>query len=544
MGNSEGQVSSDVVSEEPKSDKDQHEVIMPFSSQAKKDKERGKTYVMESDVVITEMLNVPMPTSSLEANASAAVQPLDSQTNHLVSSSVSEVTDKLIVMTQAVQNTTQAMELIIEDEKPIYSAEEPVHVLKTKYEVPINHKCSKCNKVFSLRSTLRKHLQCHVNETNRTQLNKISSSPVKYSAHTKTLRTPSKKAKNILCPECGKGFHIHSKLKVHLCTHKGQYPFVCKTCGKGFKFSSNLKEHIYTHTKEKPYPCTICGMGFAQKVNMNRHISAIHDRKKGVKCLHCNRWLCRKDYLKLHIQRCHSHKCPTCMVHFEGEMVFEQHKTECTGSVILPKSVRKNPGETTSQSSASGCKGAPAKSPLFTPIRKKAHKSPSVVFNLSQRKRFYPARNDQLMSINKLFESDLQTDSDFQAEEQVEGEEEMRELLEEIGMELKEEGVAKDIVKEEDKGPEWEEWVVHEEQIPVSPVSLTSTYEMFDSDPTSDAYFLAEEQREETIKIVLEEELLELGEVGEGKRNVVEERVVMDPEENLVLEGQVLDKML
>ena len=72
----------------------------------------GKHICGEGGMVITEMLNVPMSTSSLEANTSAALQALDSQINHLVSSSVSEVTNEVIVMEQAVQNITQAMESI------------------------------------------------------------------------------------------------------------------------------------------------------------------------------------------------------------------------------------------------------------------------------------------------------------------------------------------------------------------------------------------------------------------------------------------------
>ena len=74
MGISEGQVSRDAVSEEPKSAEDQHEVIMLSPNQAKKEGNQAEIYVVKSDVVITEMLNVPMTTSSLEANISAPLQ--------------------------------------------------------------------------------------------------------------------------------------------------------------------------------------------------------------------------------------------------------------------------------------------------------------------------------------------------------------------------------------------------------------------------------------------------------------------------------------
>ena len=138
LGISEGQVSSDAVSEEPKSAEDQHEVIMLSPNQAKKEGNQAEIYVVKSDVVITEMLNVPMTTSSLEANTSAPLQAHDSQTNHLVSSSVTEVTNEVIVMAQAVHNTTQAMESITQDQKPNNGAEEPVYVSKTKSGVTKN----------------------------------------------------------------------------------------------------------------------------------------------------------------------------------------------------------------------------------------------------------------------------------------------------------------------------------------------------------------------------------------------------------------------
>ena len=159
-----------------------------------------------------------------------------------------------------------------------------------------------------------------------------------------------------------------SHCKRHECLHTGEHLFVCKTCDKGITSSSNLKEHNYTHARDNLYPCRICGKGFTQWGAINRHISAIHNNKKDVKYLHCYRLFCHKDYLKLRIQKFHSHKCLTCMDNFECEVVFEQHKMECTGSVVLPKSIGKSPCETNLQSSAFGRKGTPAKSPLLTPI--------------------------------------------------------------------------------------------------------------------------------------------------------------------------------
>ena len=104
-------------------------------------------------------------------------------------------------------------------------------------------------------------------------------------------------------------------------------------------------------------------------------------------------------------------------------------------------------------------------------------------------------------------------------------------MLEEIEVEQEEVDIVEDIVEEEHKGPDWEVMLDHEGQTPVSPVSLTSAYELFDGDPSTDSYCQAEEQFqiEDNIIIVMEEEELELEEVGEGKENMVEERVVLNP---------------
>ena len=116
-------------------------------------------------------------------------------------------------------------------------------------------------------------------------------------------------------------------------------------------------------------------------------------------------------------------------------------------------------------------------SPLPTTIQKKGRKSPSVVSHVNQRKRLDSAQESQLVSINDQFQGDPLTDPVFQAEEQVEGEEETMEVLQEIEVEQEEVDIVEDIVEEEHKGPDWEVMLDHEGQTPVSPVSLTSAYE-------------------------------------------------------------------
>uniref|UniRef100_A0A915D441 C2H2-type domain-containing protein n=1 Tax=Ditylenchus dipsaci TaxID=166011 RepID=A0A915D441_9BILA len=87
-----------------------------------------------------------------------------------------------------------------------------------------------CQKTFSTKSTMRKHLQIH--------------GPRQH-----------------VCTICKKSFIERSKLKRHLLVHSGEKPYICNfsDCGKRFSLDFNLRTHIRSiHTGEKPYVCTIC----------------------------------------------------------------------------------------------------------------------------------------------------------------------------------------------------------------------------------------------------------------------------------------------
>ena len=509
IGNCEVQVGiSEVVVKEKESAEDQLEVFTLSSKisskQAKEDGLQGERSSVEGAAVITEVVTIPMSTLSLEAYALSALRALASQTDNMTTSEamahiedvlqiphhitaqavmdmelmIEDAHEVIAVAVPAVQNTTPAIESMIEDEQSNNSSEKMVDVMKTKSAVPKIHQCPECKKVYSHRFSLSRHLKLHTSGIKCTECSKMFLSSSKLATHIKTHHTP-KKVKDIVCPECGEEFYCPSKLRVHLCSHTGErpfpcsfcdkkflctshrkrhehlhtgeHPFVCKTCGKGFITSFNLKTHTYTHTKENPYPCSICGKRFSQWGSMMRHISAIHKKRKDAKCPHCKEFFARMDYLKFHIRKCHWHKCPTCKTTFEFEVAFEQHKTECTGPVIIPNSTVKGSAKTKLPSFVSGCLETCIKSPLLTPIQNKVRKSPLMVSPVSQRKRSDPLHIDQLMSIYQQFEGDSLTDPNYQAEEQGEGEEEIMEMPDEVELELKEvEGMDENVEGDED----------------------------------------------------------------------------------------------
>ena len=48
------------------------------------------------------------------------------------------------------------------------------------------------------------------------------------------------------CPICQKGFSVKSSLKRHMMLHTGEMPYECLSCGKRFRQRSNLTRHART----------------------------------------------------------------------------------------------------------------------------------------------------------------------------------------------------------------------------------------------------------------------------------------------------------
>ena len=60
---------------------------------------------------------------------------------------------------------------------------------------------------------------------------------------------------NFHCKMCNKTFSKRSSLARHLKTHNSVKRFKCSECDKQFKYNSSLKVHMFTHTGEKKYAC-------------------------------------------------------------------------------------------------------------------------------------------------------------------------------------------------------------------------------------------------------------------------------------------------
>jgi len=137
-------------------------------------------------------------------------------------------------------------------------------------------KCTTCDKAFSLKGHLTRHVeQVHkkIHKHTCQQCDKVFTGHL--DRHFKEVHQQLKPHK---CNECGKEFGRAEVLKRHINqVHRGMKPFECNECGKEFGQATNLKGHInQVHRGMKPFECGICGKKFGLKANMKTHVKKVH----------------------------------------------------------------------------------------------------------------------------------------------------------------------------------------------------------------------------------------------------------------------------
>ncbi|XP_067665313.1 myoneurin-like isoform X1 [Haliotis asinina] len=159
------------------------------------------------------------------------------------------------------------------------------------------HTCPICNKSFSDKKNLSKHIKIHSQS-------------------------------GFSCEFCLKKYSTKSNLQGHMRVHSGDRPFSCEFCGKNFSTYCVMRVHLHTHTGEKPFPCPTCGVSFAKNIHLKRHMQ-IHTGAKPHVCNICGKHFSRSDHVKRHIQSIHSgakpHTCTLCGKEFVRKYELNKH---------------------------------------------------------------------------------------------------------------------------------------------------------------------------------------------------------------------------
>ncbi len=115
----------------------------------------------------------------------------------------------------------------------------------------MSFQCDKCNKVFTAKSDLKRHIK-HVHD----------------------------KIKDIKCDKCEYTCSNITNLKRHIKSiHDKIKDIKCDKCGFVFSTNENLKQHIKQfHNKIKDFKCDKCEYTSSAFTNLKRHNKTVHER--------------------------------------------------------------------------------------------------------------------------------------------------------------------------------------------------------------------------------------------------------------------------
>ena len=136
------------------------------------------------------------------------------------------------------------------------------------------YKCDTCNKIYTWKYELSRHMNMHTKE------------------------------KWYCCNVCNKQFYLKHSFTKHMNIHTKEKVYTCDICNKTFTDSSSFRRHHNIHTKKKVYTCTECDREFTIKCNLTAHMN-IHTREKVFICQVCNKQYIDRSGLRYHLKTNH-----------------------------------------------------------------------------------------------------------------------------------------------------------------------------------------------------------------------------------------------
>ena len=218
------------------------------------------------------------------------------------------------------------------------------------------HKCEICEKTFTRKDSLQKHLSqvhsgkrysCTMCPASFAQSFKLKKHAEKHQGSAGTLS--SNQDKEDKCPDSSstdtngskEGFaHLkerqtRSRKRRHLkkeISKSSAASVACNICNKKFSKQANVDRHVLdAHTKSKGFFCTKCQTNFARKDTLERHMAEVHKEEKEFFCKHCPKIFARAENLERHISDVHQKRkllsCPAtdCTEKFSRQDHLDRH---------------------------------------------------------------------------------------------------------------------------------------------------------------------------------------------------------------------------
>ncbi len=164
--------------------------------------------------------------------------------------------------------------------------------------------CTTCFKMFTVKENLDSHVQIvHQNGNLRS---KSSSNVAPVSTQVVGNQEDLKAA--VATPANNNNNNNNNKIKNNNEKYKDNNNndsdlrrFFCTVCGRRFSQKAHLTRHNKIHTNEKPFTCFLCYRAFREKSTMQKHVKTVHRNLKAFACAVCDLSFSLKQELDQHV---------------------------------------------------------------------------------------------------------------------------------------------------------------------------------------------------------------------------------------------------
>ncbi|XP_040077933.2 zinc finger protein 605, partial [Ixodes scapularis] len=168
--------------------------------------------------------------------------------------------------------------------------------------------CRDCGSVFSSWYFLERHQELR----HRERSSRYCCSLCPYSSYKRDNVVKHERVhtgeKPFVCSTCGKAFTQQSSLNVHQTAHTGERRHGCIECGAAFPKKSDLIRHARTHSGSKAYSCHLCAFRTSTSSNVKKHVIAVHTKEFPHMCERCGKGFVAPYALRAHLAKKHAHE--------------------------------------------------------------------------------------------------------------------------------------------------------------------------------------------------------------------------------------------